>query len=133
MATKIFLGLNALLFIGYGLWCLAWPSVVADQTGMMLTSGVASAEVRAMYGGLQTAIGLLALLGLLRPGAQAAVLLALGFLFVGLASGRAIGIFAVPDAGAYNTAAVVFEALFGFLALVFLSRSASAQPARPAA
>lgn len=129
MATKIFLGLNALLFIGYGLWCLAWPSVVADQTGMALTTGVASAEVRAMYGGLQTAIGLLALLGLLRPGTQAAVLLALGFLFVGLASGRAIGIAAVPDAGIYNSAALIFEALFGVLALVLLSRNAAAQPA----
>ena len=133
MTTKIFLGLNALLFIGYGLLCLVWPSVVADQTGMALTTGVASAEVRAMYGGLQTAIGLLALLALLRPGTQAAVLLSLGFLFVGLASGRAIGILAVPDAGAYNTAAAVFEALFGILAFVLLSRSPAAQPARLAA
>jgi len=129
MATKIFLGLNALLFIGYGLWCLASPQVVAEQTGMVLTTGVASAEVRAMYGGLQTAIGLLALLGLLRPGTQAAVLLALGFLFAGLASGRAIGILAVPDPGTYNVAALLFEALFAALALVLLARSAAPQPA----
>ncbi len=129
MATKIFLGLNALLFIGYGLACLVSPSLVADQTGMELTSGVASAEVRAMYGGLQTAVGLLALLGALRPGMQGAILLVLAFLFFGLASGRAIGIMVEVDAGAYNTAAFVFEALFGVLAVMLLSRTASAESA----
>ena len=129
MATKIFLGLNALLFIGYGLACLVSPSLVADQTGMVLASGVASAEVRAMYGGLQTAIGLLALLGILRPGMQGACLLALGFLYFGLASGRAIGIMVETDTGAYNTGALIFEAVFGALAVMLLSRTASDQSA----
>jgi hypothetical protein len=129
MAVKIFLGVNALLFIGYGLACLASPVLVADLAGMALTTGVATAEVRAMYGGLQTAIGLLALLGILRPAIQPAVLLALGFLFIGLASGRAIGILVEPDAGAYNTSALVFEAAFGALAVLLLSRTASARAA----
>ncbi|MEE2674579.1 MAG: DUF4345 family protein [Myxococcota bacterium] len=127
MATKVFLGLNALLFIGYGLACLASPSLVAESTGMVLTSGVASTEVRAMYGGLQTAIGLLALLGILRPGTQAAVLLALGFLFVGLASGRMLGILIDPEPGIYNIGAVAFEALFGVFAVMLLSRTAAAR------
>ncbi len=129
MATRIFLGLNALLFIGYGLACLASPSLVADQTGMVLTTGVASAEVRAMYGGLQTAVGLLALLGALRPGMQAAVLLALVFVFFGLASGRTLGILIDPDPGIYNFGAVAFEATFGALAMVLLSRGTSDQSA----
>ena len=132
MATKIFLGLNALLFIGYGLACLVSPSLVAEQTGMVLTTGVASTEVRAMYGGLQTAIGLLALLGILRPGMQAAVLIALGFLFVGLASGRMLGILVDPEPGIYNIGAFAFEALFGVLAVMLLSRTASARGAQAA-
>ena len=130
MLVKIFLGLNAVLFIVYGLMCLANPSVVADQTGMQLATGVATAEARAMYGGLQTSVGLLALLGLMRPGLQPAVLLALVFVFFGLASGRMVGILVDPDPGVYNFAAFVFEALFGLLAMMLLQKNASeAQPA----
>lgn len=124
MATKIFLGANAALFIVYGLMCLASPEIVAEQTGMQLTTGVASAEVRAMYGGLQTAVGLLALLGFMRAGLQPAVLLALVFVFFGLASGRVIGIVLDPDPGVYNFAAFAFESLFGLLSVMLLSTSA---------
>jgi hypothetical protein len=131
MLTRIFLGANAVLFIGYGLVCLASPSVVADQTGMQLATGVASAEVRAMYGGLQTAVGLLALLGLLRPGLRPAVLLAFVFAFFGLASGRMLGILVDADPGAYNLVAFAFEASFGVIALRLLSRSAP-EPTRAA-
>ena len=128
MGAKIFLGLNALIFVGYGLVCLASPSVVAEQTGMQLATGVAAAEVRAMYGGLQIAVGLLALAGLVRPALQPAVLLALVFLFFGLASGRLIGILVEPDPGAYNLTAVVFESLFGAFSAWLLTRGA--QPLR---
>lgn len=133
MAAKIFLWLNALVFIGYGLVCLASPSVVADQTGMVLATGVASAEVRAMYGGLQTAVGLLALLGAVRPAMRATVLLVLGVLFFGLASGRAIGVLVETDPGTYNVAAMIFEAVFGALALTLLSRAATEQGTRAVA
>ncbi len=82
-----------------------------------------------MYGGLQTAVGLLALLSVLRPGMQGAGLLVLAFLYFGLASGRAIGIMVETDTGAYNTGALAFEALFGVLAMMLLSKSASDQSA----
>ncbi len=62
MAARIFLGITAAVFIGYGLVCLASPEVVANATGMNLATSTASVEVRAMYGGLQTAVGLLAAL-----------------------------------------------------------------------
>lgn len=129
--TKLFLGANAALFIVYGLMCLASPSIVADQTGMQLATGVASAEVRAMYGGLQTAVGLLALLGLMRPALQPGVLLALVFVFFGLASGRMVGILVDPDPGTYNFAAFAFESVFGMLSLMLLSKSAT-EPAQAA-
>ena len=125
MWTKIFLGVNAAVFIGYGLVCLVSPEVVASQTGMQLATGVASTEVRAMYGGLQTAVGLLALLGMLRYGLQPAVLLALVFVFFGLASGRLLGIVVESNPGSYNFAAAGFEALFGVLAVTLLSRSSA--------
>lgn len=126
MAEKIFLAVNAVLFVGYGLVCLVSPSVVAEQTGMQLATGIAAAEVRAMYGGLQTGVGLLALAGVLRPGLRPAVLLALVFLFFGLASGRLIGIVVEPDPGAYNLGAFVFESLFGAISVWLIARRSAA-------
>ena len=123
MAAKLFLGFNALLFIGYGLACLAYPSVVADQTGMQLTTGVASVEVRAMYGGLQTAVGLLCLAGALRPALQPGVLLALAFVFFGLASGRMFGIAVDAEPGNYNIFALLFETVFAAITVALLARS----------
>ncbi len=126
MATKIFLGINALLFIGYGLVCLVSPSVVADQTGLQLATGVASVEVRAMYGGLQTAVGLLCLAGATRPGLQPGVLLAMVFLFFGLASGRMLGIAIDPELGSYNIFALLFETVFAVISVALLARSRAA-------
>ncbi len=124
MATKIFLGINALLFIGYGLVCLVSPSVVADQTGLQLATGVASVEVRAMYGGLQTAVGLLCLAG--APGLQPGVLLAMVFLFFGLASGRMLGIAIDSEPGSYNIFALLFETVFAVISVALLARSRAA-------
>ena len=91
MATKIFLGINALLFIGYGLVCLVSPRVVADQTG-------------------------------LQPG----VLLAMVFLFFGLASGRMLGIAIDPEPGSYNIFALLFETVFAVISVALLARSRAA-------
>ena len=62
-----------------------------------------------MYGGLQTAVGLLALVGMLRDELRAPMLLCLGVLFFGLASGRLLGILVEPDPGSYNFVAFGYE------------------------
>ena len=126
MATRVFLAINAALFIVYGLMCLASPGIVAEQTGMQIATGDASAEMRAMYGGLQTALGLLALAAVLRPELTRAVLLAFVFLFFGLASGRLVGIVIDAGVGSYNFAAFGFEVLFGALSALLLVRTSTA-------
>jgi len=128
MGAKIFLGLLAVLFIGYGLVCLASPSVLADSTGMVLATGTATAEVRAMYGGLQTAVGLLALFAFVRERLRAPVLLVLGVILFGLASGRLVGIAIDPDPGSYNYGAFAFEAISAVVAFGLLSRQGAAGP-----
>jgi hypothetical protein len=124
MFAKVFLGISTIAFVGYGLMCLAQPSVVADATGMQLLTGTAVVEVRAMYGGLQIAVGLLALLGLLRADLETQVLVALGLLFFGLASGRLVGIAIDADPGTYNFAAFAFEAVSAGCAMALVSRAA---------
>lgn len=129
MAVKIYLGLLAAVFIGYGLVCLVSPSVVADSTGMVLATGVATVEVRAMYGGLQTAFGLLALLAIAREGMRVPVLMCFGVLLFGLASGRLIGIALEVDPGSYNYTAFVFEIVSAGLAFGLLARTGGGQVA----
>jgi hypothetical protein len=126
MATRVFLGFTGLLFAGYGLACLASPAIVADATGMQLATGTASVEVRAMYGGLQTALGLLALLAVVREPLRSPALLFLGVIFFGLVSGRLIGIAVDPEPGSYNFIAAGYEAASAAIAFALLPRSARA-------
>ncbi len=123
MASKIFLGANAFIFIGYGLACLASPSLVADNAGLAILNGDGSAELRAMYGGLQTAVGMLSLAALLRPELKRAVLFFYVFLFFGLASARMLGaLMAAGDVGVYTWAALAFEAVWLGVAYALLVR-----------
>jgi hypothetical protein len=130
MAIKIFLGLNAFVFIGYGLACLVSPAIVADAAGLQPTTGDGTVELRAMYGGLQAAVGMLALAALLRAELQRSVLLVLAFLFFGLASARMIGaLLAVSDSmsvGSYTWGALSFELVCLVAAVALFSRSGSA-------
>ena len=125
MATKIFLGINAVLFIGYGLVCLASPSVVADSAGLAVVTGDGAVELRAMYGGLQTAVGMLALAALLRSELQSAVLFVLAFLFFGLASARLLGTIIESGVGSYTFGALAFEILFALVSFALFARGGS--------
>ena len=54
MATRIFLLLSALLWLPYGIYCWLHPSYLAEAAGVVFQG---STELRAMYGGLQAALG----------------------------------------------------------------------------
>jgi hypothetical protein len=125
-ATRLFLGFTGLLFAGYGLVCLAAPETVANLTGLQLSTGTASVEVRAMYGGLQTAVGLLALLAVARESLRTPILLCIAVIFFGLVSGRLVGIAIDPDPGSYNFFAAGYEAASAAVAFALLPRRAAA-------
>jgi len=70
--TQVFLVANSLFWLPWGLVNLIWPEswsgeVIPNMDVYDLSSAVARIEVRAMYGGLQMAIGIFALIGALRP------------------------------------------------------------------
>ena len=109
--TRLFLGVTGLAFAGYGLMCLFVPAVVGEAAQLGLASETAVAEVRAMYGGLQLALGVLSLLAVLRPALEKTALLSLCFVFAGLAGGRLFAIVLASDPGAYNYAAFGYEAV----------------------
>lgn len=108
-ASRIFLGLSALLWLPYGLFCFVQPGYLAEAAGVTIGSTTASIELRAMYGGLQVAIGLLALLAVFRPPLVRPALLMLAFLTAGLGSARLLGSALDAEVSAYTGFALCIE------------------------
>ena len=111
--ARLFLGLQALLFTAYGLYCLVNPESLSASAwaGIEATTITGTIELQAMYGGLQTAIGALCLVGLLRANYERAALTALLFLFAGLAVVRVSLGLTHADYSDYSLFAMGFEIL----------------------
>ena len=123
MKEKLFLGVQALLFIPYGLYCLVNPTVLLDSAGVMATSATATIELQSMYGGLQTAVGVMCALAVMQPRLRFPTLLALLFLFAGLAVVRVTLGLTQGDFSGYTSFAMVFESV-SLLLLIWLIRTA---------
>lgn len=110
MIAKMFLGLQVLLFIPYGLYCLVNPGMLAGGAGVTATSVTGTIELQAMYGGLQVAVGVMCLMGLLRRRFEEVALYALLFIFAGLAVVRVSLGLTRGDFSGYTVFAMSFEA-----------------------
>ncbi|MEP5762942.1 MAG: DUF4345 family protein [Halieaceae bacterium] len=110
MIARLFLGLQVLLFIPYGIYCLVQPSAMAAGAGLSATSITGVIEIQAMYGGLQIAVGVLCLMGLLRERFEAVALNALMFIFAGLAVVRVSLGLMHGDFSSYTLFAMIYEA-----------------------
>lgn len=109
VGTRIFLVVCAFLWLPYGVYLFLEPQALVESAGVTATTTTGSTEVRAMYGGLQAAVGLLALLGAVRSGLRRPALVMLVFLAGGLAVARSAG--AAMDGGveAYTVMALALE------------------------
>lgn len=119
------LGVTAAIFIGYGLICFLYPGFVASIVSLEPTAASALIELRAMYGGLQTAIGLLALSGALMADLRRPTLLMTLILLGGLALARASAIMIAGLWDFYNLFALVYETATALAALVAVARPTS--------
>jgi hypothetical protein len=109
MAARIFLALSALVWLPYGVLCFFQPAGLAESAGVSFTNATGATELRAMYGGLQAAIGAVALAGALRPAFSRS---ALGLLFVacaGLGGARLLGAGLDGELSSYTGMALVLE------------------------
>jgi|SRR5688572_20896509 len=129
MAARVFLGFFGLLSVGYGLYCFARPEFLDAFAGVAATSTTGKIELRAMYGGLQTAFGVFALLGALRPALTRTVLLSIAILCAGLGSFRVMGAVAASEVSSYTGQGIAFE-LGSMAVAVFLLRRLPALAAR---
>ncbi|MEE8581922.1 MAG: DUF4345 domain-containing protein [Myxococcota bacterium] len=128
-AMQIFLGVSAAVWLSYGLFCFAQPGFLSEAAGVTANTATAGAELRAMYGGLQAAIGCLMLAAIFRPGLRGTALVTLLFLCSGLALGRLGGALLEAGFSPYTTIGLGFEITSAGLALFFLRRTPGLVPA----
>jgi hypothetical protein len=120
MAVRVFLFLCAIVWLPYGLYCLAHPDSLASAAGVVSASRTGTVELRAMYGGLQTAVGTLCLLGALRVGLVRPALICVAFLCSGLALARLSGAVMAGEVSSYTAFGFAFESLSAALSLALL-------------
>jgi hypothetical protein len=127
--SRILLGLTGVAFAGYGVYCAYDLDMIVRLTGIAFRAPSAAVESRAMYGGLQTGLGLLFLNSAVNPRMTAYGLVAMVFVMGGLAVGRAIGI-STDGIDDYNQGALIYEATSAVLAgvAIWLERKARNSP-----
>lgn len=126
---RVLLGISAPLWFLYGLYCFFVPGSLEAAAGVVATHGTGSAELRAMYGGLQMALGALCGMALVNPSYRDTALTTLVFLTLGLGLARLAG--AVLDAGfsSYTGMAFAFEFGTAGVAMLALRKGSATAPA----
>ncbi len=109
MATTIFLAICAAIWLPYGLYLSFDPAYLDGVAGVAASSTTGTIELRAMYGGLQAAIGALALASLWRPSLRHPASVCVGFLCAGLALARGLGAALDAELSAYTLFALGLE------------------------
>jgi hypothetical protein len=126
MAVRIFLVICTFAWLPYGVLCFLQPGLLAESAGVAASTPTGSTELRAMYGGLQAALGALALAGALRPSLARPALVALLAVASGLLLTRLAGLALDGGFSAYTGGALAFEAGMAGVAGWLLSRPAKA-------
>ena len=122
MAVRIFLAAMAIVWLPYGLYCFLDPNALRAMAGVTATSPTALTELRAMYGGLQSAIGALSLAATVRHHLERPALIMLASLLPGLAAARRLGLVLDGSWSSYTAMGLAFE-ISGSLVAIALLRS----------
>lgn len=127
MWIRVFLLVMALGWMPYGVFCLIFPEALVGIAGVEAKHASAVTELRAMYGGLQVAVGLSALLGFFHVLSFDKALLIQLVAVGGLASGRSIGAVVTGDGSFYTVGALAVEWLIVGICIAAV-RSLSTKP-----
>lgn len=122
MAVRVFLAAMAIIWLPYGLYCFLDPNALRTMAGLTATTPTALTELRAMYGGLQSAIGALCLAATVRPHLERPALIMLAALLPGLASARLLGLVVDGSWSSYTAMGLAFEITGALLTVALLRR-----------
>ena len=123
MGIRIVLALSALIWLPYGIFCFLQPGALAQSAQVVATGPTGTVELRAMYGGLQAAIGVLCALAIFRPTLERPALVLLISVFAGLGIARLLGGLIAGEFSTYNVGALIFEWGGAALCIWILPRS----------
>jgi hypothetical protein len=120
MLENVFLVGTAIIFLTYGALCFVKPGTLSGAAGITAVSATGTTELRAMYGGLQGAVGILAIVAVFKPDLVDACLVTLTTVTAGLLCARTVGLVMDRDYTGYTGMALVFESVLLAGALYFL-------------
>jgi hypothetical protein len=132
MLIRVFLGIQALIFIAYGLYCLVQPQMLEGAAGITAMTITGVIELQAMYGGLQTGVGVLCGLAAFVERFRQGALLALLFIFAGLAVTRVSLALVHGDFSNYTLFAMILESANTLFLLWYLALRDGARAGQPA-
>jgi hypothetical protein len=120
MDTRALTGLAGIVFLGFGIMGLINPLWLMDLVGYSTAAAtpLVLGEVRAIYGGIFTVLGLFTLIAAANPGGNRGALLLVGLLWLGICGGRIAGAYLDGDPGLLGWIAAGFELFFGLLLTV---------------
>jgi hypothetical protein len=127
--ARFFLIVAGLLWLAYGVYMLFAPGLLAQIAGISASTTTGAIELRAMYGGLETAVGALVLTGAFVTSLRRAGLLVVAFLCSGLGATRLVSALAAGEFSSYTLQGLSLEIPLALIAIWFLVRAHS----RPAA
>ncbi len=117
--------LHALIWLPWGLLCIVDIRLIENIIAVSSAVPHGQTDIRAMYGGVQSAMGLMALLACIKPRYFSQFVFALAFIAGGLALSRTFGLFVDGSYGLYTGAVLAYEyfaACSAMLWLMFLSK-----------
>jgi len=120
MLLRLFLALTGLGWLLYGLYCFARPSSLSLIAGVSGSAPSGVTELRAMYGGLQAAVGLFVFSSCWKPNLQRSALHTLIVLYLGLGFSRLAAALLHGDISAYTLAVIPIELVSATLAILLL-------------
>jgi hypothetical protein len=118
----VFLAYLFIAWTGIGLVLLVDPGALANYAGVMANSDTGTSELRAMYGGMELAIGLSALWAIVRPKWREHALFLQAVVTGGIAAGRLVGMVVSGNASMYTLSALSFELSAVLLCVIFARR-----------
>ena len=112
MINKIFLGFTAATYGYLGGWALFDPSSYVTAVGLTINTDLGSAEIRAVYGGINFLVGLFALYAVFKPQHEEIYFKILLFLITGILLGRIITLIYGEFTSAFLIGFTAFEVVY---------------------
>jgi len=117
---KPYLVFTALVWLPWGLLCVFDITVIADVIGVTGVTPSGNSDLRAMYGGVQTGVGLMAVLALYDTRFFPNLLVTLAIVGSCLALSRSYGLLVDDSGTAYTWGVLAYEYFAAISALLWL-------------